>query len=147
MLFKKIVDILKQLFATFRRQNIKSLKNEGDLIGLWKTEDDGGLHMISGQALEFHKNGEGIYYSWATTDPDPYDQQEKINWKWINETTIAIKNNSPDAQWEEIFYEINFYVGSYNIKYKRLTSPNFKAGKYFKEGFWKVLYPLLQPDQ
>lgn len=122
----------------------KSWKSRDGLIGLWKTEDTGGIHMISGQALEFKENGEGIYYAWANTDPEPFEHQEKIIWKWVDEKTILIKSDLPDAQWEEIYYEIKSHIDNYNRHFKRLTSPNFKSDQYFKEGFWKVLYPLVQ---
>ena len=101
--------------------------------------------MISDQALEFKKNGEGVYYSWATTEPHPYDRQDKISWKWINENTLTIKEDKPDAEWERISYKIKHYSGDYGVVYKRMTSPDFKADTYFKEGFWKVIYLLLQP--
>ncbi len=138
---------LQFLFPWTTNPKLKPQIKEDELVGRWRTTDDGGLNMISGQALEFKHDGTGNYFSWSTTGPKPYEDQIAFHWERLDEKLIRIRVMEEGADWEIVDYELKPYRGAYETDYRQLTSPGFKSNAYFTEGFWRVIYPLFMVNK
>ena len=123
---------------------LKAIKKADNLLGLWHTNNDSGIHILYGSVISFEKNGKGKMNSWGGSDDaddteDPkYDYEYFIEWTRVNNDTIRIRNvDAPE--WTTLKYEITTPLGSYGVHYDKIISiVNHTTDEYIKEWFWDI---------
>ena len=112
-------------------------KGKDELIGAWKTSNEGGLWQVGGSTLEFREDGTGKLNGWGIGDDEPFEFSKEIEWKRMDKKTIHIKILE-DHDFELVSYIIESSMGAYHEKFDKLYDPNYQLADTDLKGFWKV---------
>lgn len=115
-------------------------KNMDEIVGKWSPSR---YWFIYGQSITFFEDFTGIFYCWHVSQKDGFNTEEKIEWKRINQNTIAIRQIDEETdepfEWDEVIYERveSEFNDSYWVKMWQ-TNGSEGMKKISEEHFWEV---------